>query len=214
MSCCTKNGEDMVELEEFLPYAEVQAPNAPAEMVAHYIRTAAIHLCNKSAILKEHLKIDVQANVQDYCIDLDTCDLHLRSVIEVCYHGRRLTGLDRMPCDGECVRGSSFYFRKPNNLYIWPAPTEDCDNALTVHAVMQPGQDACKLPRVLYDEYAEILGDGAASRLLLVKGADWYDPQAAGIYLRRFTQGVRTAKIEAERNYVQGPQYMKARRWL
>lgn len=213
MSCATYEPGECVELEEFLPYVLPQAPNAPAEMVAHYIRLAAIQLCRETGLLQRDVAMDVQAGVQDYCMEVDGCGETIISVREVCLNGMPLPALRSKPCAGACP-GSGYFYTQPHELLIWPAPS--CDAALGLTAVVNtiPGQDTCALPRVLYDNWAEVVGDGAASKLLLVKGADWYDTQAAGIYLKRYLNGKRDAKNSVARGNVRGATIMRTRRWV
>lgn len=214
MACpCPTSLRDTVPLDDFLPYIQPQAPNAPAEMCAHYIRLAAIQLCREAQILKETVYADLQEGVQDYCIEIEQCDLQVIAVRRVCAGTIPLAALRDMPCDGEYV-GHSYFYEAPSDLLIWPAPSCDIERGLRIDVTLVPGQDACELPRVLYDLWAEALGDGAASRLLLVKGSDWYDPQAAGINLKRFMNAKRDAKVRASRNNVSGPIHMRSRRWV
>lgn len=215
MSCaCPAGLGDTVSLDDFLPYIQPQAPNAPAEMAAHYVRLAAIQFCRQTQILKERVCVDVQEGVHDYCLELEDCDLNTVSLANVCVGGRPYTATRTMPCDAGQGLAATYFYQHPHDLLIWPAPSCDEKAALCADVVVAPGQDACDLPRRLYDDFAEVLGDGGASKLLLVKGADWYDPQAAGIYLKRFMNGVRAAKALASRGSVNQPIYMRARRWV
>lgn len=215
MSCaCPAGLRDTVSLDDFLPYIQPQAPNAPAEMAAHYVRLAAIQFCRETQLLKERLCVDLQEGVHDYCLELDGCDLNIVSLTNVCMRGRQGAALRSMPCGTDNVSGCAYFYTHPHDLVVWPAPSSDEPGGLCADAVLAPGQDACELPRRLYDDFAEVIGDGAASKLLLIKGADWYDPQAAGIYLKRFMNGVRRAKVLASRGNVNQALMMRAPRWV
>lgn len=212
MSCC-KALQDAVPLEDFLPYILPQAPNAPPEMAAHYVRMAAIEFSRHTEAVTDEHCIDVQEGVADYCIDWPHCDLVPFAVKKVCYK-RELKALRDRPCAGQCLPSYTYFFDAPNDLLISPVPSCDEEKALCVELALHPSQDTCSLPRALYDQYAETLGDGAASKLLLVKGADWYDPQSAGIYLRRFKNAVSSARTLITRRGALGPVKMRARAWI
>lgn len=214
MTCACNRFAETVPLDDFLPYVLPQAPNAPAEMAAHYVRLAAIEFARETGVLRERVCVDAQAGVNDYCLEMDGCALNIVSLENVCCGARPLTALRQLPCARSSSPQNSYYFGPPRDLLLWPAPSHDAPGAICADVVLAPGQDACELPRTLYDDFAEVLGDGAASKLLLVKGADWYDPSAAGIYLKRYLNGRRSAKVLASRGFVKQAQYMRAGRFV
>lgn len=219
MSCMCCADADMVPLADFVPFVSPSLTEAPDLLIQQFIRQTAISLCREVALLKDVITIDLQACVHDYPIVVDNACLIPREVGEVrvfCPRAGRwqppLSRLKSRPLAGQC-NPAGYWLKLPHEIYVVPHPQEDIPGGLAVELILQPGQDADSLPRSLYEEHAELLAEGALSRLLLLKTASWHDPSAAGIALKRYKGGVSTIRAEEQRGDTSVPLMAKAPRW-
>lgn len=214
MTCLCCADADMVPLSEFVPFVSPSLTEAPDPLIEQFIRQAAIDLCRKTTLLKDEVLVDLQAMVHDYTFAVDNPCVIPRAVgeVRVC-GGRPLPRLKRRPMPGECDP-AGYWLQLPGEVYIIPHPHHDMRDGLSIEVVLQPSQDADSLPRLLYDEYAEVLAEGALSRLLLLKTASWYDTSAAGIAMKRYNSGVSAIRVSAKRGDSTQPLIAKAPRWV
>lgn len=207
-----------VPLDQFVDYVLPSVHNAPEEIVMHYIRTAAIEFTRHTCVLKDLVSIDVQANVGDYTIPCLNDQVNVFMVKSVSYLRRPLKRLAHNPVQDRWQNGygryqEGYWFEAPTELHVRPLHTYDVPNGVTVEVVLQPSQDATSLAMRLYDDYAEVLADGALMRLLAMKTADWFDPQAAGIHFKRFKNGKNLAKNLILRGDSTEPVMARGPRW-
>lgn len=212
MTCGCSTVDDMVALDEFVPYVLPSVPEAPEEMVAHYVRMAAIDFCRKTHVVKATVTFDLQKGVSDYCFD---CIEGLKpfTLNSVCVGSSKIPALRETPCPGpRCAYGYSY--NGEYDVLVFPAPKCDVPKGLSIEAVMQPDQDACELPRILYEQYAEALADGALHRMLSLPTSDWFNASVAGVHMRRYINAVTQAKLLVARRNVNGPLIAQAPRWI
>ncbi len=76
--------------------------------------------------------------------------------------------------------------------------------AVTVVSVLKPklGFGDSELNGYLIDNYAEALAAGAAYRLRMQVGTDWYNPELAVFYEREFVEGCRRAYLVRREEFV------------
>ena len=210
MSCECKEGE--LGWDVFIPYIAQYVKGAPDGLMAHSARLAAIEFAREANIIERDIYIDAQAGVADYPLETDDC-YTVVSIKQVCVNGKPLNPVRDATCGGLCsLRG--YRFKAPRDLYIYPAPRQDGDGCIKVTAVVIPGQDACVVDPILYNEFAEMIGDGAVSRILMTKGASWYEPRTADTFLIKFERAKRKAKLNQVKGRSSHPQYMKPVRFV
>jgi hypothetical protein len=213
MSGCLTHDAETAHLEEFLDWVTPTVHNAPVDLAMAYVRRAAVEFCERMPVVKDVLVLVVQANVADYLIEWGNPELIPRAVTQVWAGTIGLSPLQRRPV----VYSSSnlgFWFEAPAELLISPAPRQDLEGWLTLEVIAKPTPQAEHLPRILHDQYAEAIGDGALSRMLLMKTADWYDPQAAGIHLKRFQAAMGRGRQHLTRGATTGPLMARGPRWI
>lgn len=195
----------------FAPYIAPYVKGAPDALMAHTARLAAIEFARDTGVLTRELLLDAQCGVADYPLITDDC-YTVTAIKGVCCGGQKLGVIREAVCRPGCQRG--YRFVAPRDLYIYPAPSEDAAGAIVVTATVIPGQDSCVVDPLLYHEHAELIGDGAVSRLLMTRGASWYDPQHAATFLAKFLAAVRKAKLLQVKQRSSEPQFMKPVRFV
>lgn len=211
MSACNDCDAGSIDWYSFIPYIAPYVKGAPDDLMAHMARLAAIEFARESGTITQELWIDAQAGVSDYPLKADDC-YTVTSIKAVCCGSIQLKPIRDASCNTKCLRG--YRFDAPRDLYVYPPPQEDMCNAIKVSAVVIPGQDSCTVNPILYHEHAELIADGAVSRLLMTKGASWYDPQNAQAFTAKFLAAVRKAKIAKFKGRSSEPQFMKGVRFV
>lgn len=209
-SCTPCKSYDKVQLDEFVPYVAQFVQHAPVDMMKQHIRAAAIELITKTATLTRDLYVPTQDGVADYDLVLED-DYVIRAVEEVCLNGVKIPHREKLDC---CGVSQGYYFDRPCSLLINPTPDSDCKDALLVKVVVAPSHQSCTIDRWIYEYYAEEIATGALSRIMLVKGANWYDTKQGGIMLRRWKGILAQIKTEKSKNFTTGPTIIKVKRWI
>lgn len=211
MSGCNDCASGELDWSVFLPYIAPYVKGAPDTLMGHMARLAAIEFARDTGVVSRDVIIDAQAGVADYPLQVGDC-YTVTGIKSVCVNGCPVKVVRDVNCNVSRLRG--YRFVAPRDLYIYPAPMEDADGCIVVTATVIPGQDSCTVDPILYHEFAELIGDGAVSRLLMTRSASWYDPQNAQVFLAKFLAASRKAKLSQVKQRSSEPQYMKGVRFV
>lgn len=209
MNACNGSGER--DWSVFLPYIAPYVKGAPDVLMGHMARLAAIEFARDTGVITRDIIIDTQAGVSDYPLQADD-DYTITGIKGVCVSGRPIKVVRDTACGVDRWRG--YRFVAPRDLYIYPAPMEDAQGCVVATVTLIPGQDSCYVDPILYHEFAELIGDGAVSRLLMTRSASWYDPQTSQLFLAKFLAAIRKAKLSQIKQRSAEPQYMKGVRFV
>jgi len=227
MRLCTV--PDKVPLEEFLPELRLIANGVPSEIGTAYIRNAAIEFCERSAVLKREVFVDLQCNVQEYLLEPpDEDPMRTVSIDFICdARGQRHYLRPNQPClldcpclcPGSCDAGPlqqtgiapiqttwlPLWFQQPNSLFVRSPVRTDTIGALRVNLNVSPKRNACELDRVLFERYLLTIVAGAAAYLLMQPKQDWSNPQLGAKYERDFKIGQARGATDALIGESRGP---------
>lgn len=176
----------------------------PPEIAVFHLRKAAIELCEQSFIWKQTVTIDAQAGVRDYPIELKD-EAYLVSVDQVKVGHCCLTP-DR---SGLCTGCGCHQFSLTDNTLWVPEQLDDVEQHITLTVICKPKQDSCVLPEQLYQDWSEVIADGAAQRCFSMPKTDWYNAGLVTFYTRKFSIGLARAKNQRSLGRVTGPLMMR-----
>jgi hypothetical protein len=207
---------ETVSLSDFTPEVVLAAKDCPHEIAENYLRHAAIDFAERSQVVVRALYVHVQACVNDYLLELPTCE-RIVSVQQVCNRDgcQAIVAATHGPCMLPCPLGcgaSVAWFREPNMIFFSPAPNHDLQDALKVDVATAPQRDACDLDRAYYEKYHEAVVHGALARLLMIKDSGWYDPNLARDHRVQSDQKISAAGMDRLTGGVRGPFRMVPRR--
>jgi hypothetical protein len=100
----------------------------------------------------------------------------------------------------------------PDNetILLLPIPYPGCNPVeVTVRLWLAPLQEACDLPDLLWQEWSDVIADGAASRLLAQPKQDYTNMGLAARLFTLFTRGVTRAKNRRVMQRTTGPLMMR-----
>lgn len=197
-----QDGAETVHFDEFLPYVAVQVDGAPAPVMGHAIRLAAIDFALRLRSLRRTILMHTQRGVQSYTIaHTDHYSILQIESVRVC---DRCLRAESISCNRS--EGDWFAFEPPDHLFLGFAPKEDGNRDLEVRAVVVPGQDTCSIDRWVYDLHAETIASGAIQRLLFMSSEEWFDPTLGSLAGRQFLAGVSRAQAIDRGHYTTAPQ--------
>jgi len=211
--------------EDFFPYVLPDVVGAPEPLVVHHIRNACIEFCEKSLIItRDHDPITVVANTVDY--DLEPPAGYL--VVKV-----QKAWLDNNPLDPiapDFVREASVYNRlfssynpggstpkgflqkEERSISLWPMPDRKYTNGLTLRVALKPTRASTTIEDVVFEDYAEVIAQGALYRLMASPGKAYTNPEMAGINKGLFDQGINVARQRATHGHVRSNLSVKMRK--
>jgi hypothetical protein len=95
------------------------------------------------------------------------------------------------------------------SITLYPTPGQN--GTLVTRAVLAPKRTATTLPEFLMSRYMDALISGAKSRLLLMPGVGWSNPQLAVYHENVFNTGVSTARDDALTDGAGGSVFVRPR---
>ena len=206
----------MVTITSFYPYVLPHVVGCPDPVMDQAIRSACIEFCAQTLLVQEVTTVSVVSGVQDYDIEVPS-GMGLSKVIGVLLEDQWLTpnsiesvrsGLALRGSVGSAVVAQStprVYFQKTPTaaeISLYPVPADSVIEGLAMRAAFTPLRNAITVADVLYQNYAEDIGAGAISRLMLMPGQVYSDLQSAGIHRAKFDNAIKKASIIARTGQV------------
>lgn len=186
--------------DELLPELKVEMPEVPNDMLASYVRSAAIEFAKRTNILERDICIQLLPCVRDYIIEPPDC-MDLVGLIEI-EGGKCWCGYEIVSYIGQydCVR--SVEFKDPHYIIFSPAPTEM--RTVTITCSVVPTYDTCDLDAKLVRQYREEILHGARARLYAIGRRPWSSESKAAEERRYFEQCIASVGLERLMNKAVG----------
>lgn len=181
----------------------------PPEIAVFHLRKATIELCERSHVWSQVVEIDAQAGVADYYIELPD-GAKVVAVKSVHIGDCCLTPIRGDLCGCSCHPG----FRVEGMDTLWvPQVLDDEEQAIRVNVVCKPGQDSCEFPDELYEDWSDVIADGAAARCFSMPKTDWFSAGMVTLYMKKFGVGLVRAKNKRVLQRTTGPLLMVGARF-
>jgi hypothetical protein len=208
----------------FLDYVLPQVPGATNEMALHEIKNTIIDFCEKSLLLQiDHDPVTAIDNIMDYDFEPPSGRLVVK-IIRAWYKGVPLepVGPDEIntpsiynPISGAVVRREDprlITQKDARSFSVYPIPNETAANAITLRVALKPTRTSSTIDDVIFEDYAEIIGHGAISRLALSPDKPYTNPQLAVARNALYLAGLNVARDRALKGYVRVSKQVKMRR--
>lgn len=199
----------MTPLSSFLPEIMLAAPGLADVVAESYVRNAAITFCNLTKCITETLDAETVA-AGDYEYDVvPGGSEELVEVLNVYVDGRPIDPISEQ----ELRRGygawrdksghPSHYKADTEVLRLFPIPT----TAVSVEAeiVKRPTTTTTHLADALYKEWREAIAAGAMSKILMIPGQTFTNPQMAAVYGVMFSDWQVTAQAKTMKRTAYAP---------
>jgi hypothetical protein len=208
----------------FLDYVLPQVPGATNEMALHEIKNTIIDFCEKSLLLQiDHDPVTAINNIMDYDLEPPSGRL-VTKIIRAWYKGVPLdpVGPDEINSASVYNQLSGAVIRREDprlitqkdarSFSVYPIPNETVPNAITLRVALKPTRTSSTIDDVIFEDYAEIIGHGAISRLALSPDKPYTNPQLAVARNALYLAGVNVARDRALKGYVRVSKQVRMRR--
>lgn len=208
----------------FLDYVLPHVPGATQEMALLEIKNTIIDFCEKSLILQTDLDpITTIPNLADYDLEPDGDTLVVK-IMKMWFKGVQLDprALDEIYTpsafntrSGALVERSDprFYYQKDARTFsLYPIPNVRDVSSITLRVALKPTRSAQTIDDLIFEEYAEIIGHGAITRLALSPDKPYSNNQQAQSRFALYTAGLNVARQRAQDGYVRASKQVKLRR--
>lgn len=206
----------MVPISHFHPHVMPYAAGASEMLIDQYLISAAIDFCSGSLIVQADLDpMTLIPGIVEY--ELDSPGQQKIHMLMHVYHGARELGIVTadMAQANPAHYGNWFYAGatvptgRPNQIFqknektflVDRAPDELEPIILTLSAALKPDRKATQLADILFDDYADAIALGAASRLLMLPNQAFSNPQLAAAYGIQFAQQRAAAQLRAATSF-------------
>lgn len=206
----------MSTLDSFLPHVRPWAPGVPDPTAYKAIRQAAIEFCERTRLWKYEDDFDVTEEDCNSGIFAPNGSI-LHDIEVVLFDGRELfpavpRDLDRLEKGwrtGQLGSGLPKYYSQIglNNLRLVPAFAGHVYLCLR----LKPAKDCKDLPDFIGNEFSEVIGWGALSRILTVPGQSYSNPELAVFYGNKFSQKLDALQIKGTTGQQNAPKRSRAR---
>lgn len=214
----------MVPISSFYPHIMPFAAGASEMLMEQYLISTAIDFCAKTLIVQQGLDpMTLIPGIVEYELDMPPQQkIHM---LMHAYHGMRemqIVTAD-MAQSNPAHYGNWFYAGAvvptgtPNQIFqkdektilVNRAPSQLEPIILTLSAALKPDRKATQLPDILFDDYADALALGAASRLLMLPDKAFSNPQLAAVYATQYAQERATAQLRAATSFGRATQSVR-----
>lgn len=197
----------MKDIDELFSKVRPYAANCPEPLMTEHLRKAAITLCQRTRCWRERDAFQTTGDEVEILALPPQASLF---EIEEARFDDRL--LERSRTHNDVVmygEGQPQFITQlgHNTVTLQPRAV----GTLWLSMFLRPAQDADMLPDILLDEFADTLGHGALSTLLLMPNEPFSNPQLAMYYDQRFTAVLDRNFAYNVRGQQRAPKRSKAR---
>ena len=208
----------------FLDYVMPDVPGCTNAMALLAIKNTIIDFCEKSLILQQdHDPVTAAKGVVDYDLEPPSGYLVVK-IMNAWYKGQKLDPLSpdqiQTPSvynqnSGDLVNKGDprFYLQKEARAFsLYPIPAETVPLSVTMRIALKPNRTLNTIEDVIFDDYAEIIGYGAVSRMALSPGKPFSNRQLAADKQSLYIAGLNVARDRAQNGYVRSSKHVRMRR--
>lgn len=186
-----------VSLDEFTVELSFEFTGVPIDMLAHYVREAAIDFAARSRVLLREILVKVQACIPNYLVEPDDC-MDISAIVGVknlqCGRAALYRRFNSYNCCTTCSPHRQIEWKIPDTIWIAPVPTQAEDMILKCY--VKPKRDACELDTVLLSEYKDAILHGARYRLYSISNRAWTSREAARMSQVEFERSIASARAD------------------
>lgn len=200
-------------LSYFLPEVLPHVAGCPEPIAEQAVRNAVIDLCKRGLVWKYDLDpIATQANWPTYEIDLPSGSQVIKPS-RVAFEGDVIDPYSRARLDSEHSGWSTrsgntfgyFFNSAYSELTLAEAPGASDASGLEIAMFLAPTRAATEVEDFFYDRLLEEVAFGARARLMMTKGATWYDPKLGDWNRMQFDRACGAGSAEEAGEHADAP---------
>jgi hypothetical protein len=205
----------------FFPYLIPLVPHVADPVAQQAVRDACIEFCKESLVWQEAM--DPMPSIKsEAAYELDVpAEANLAHVVDLYYNGARLWKksvseiASHFSRDWAMFEGTPTVYTmlNPNEVTLVVRPDSSLAGALTGILAFTPLRKSTTIIDYVYEEYAEEIARGAASKLLVIPNQQWSDTKTALLYRRQFLSDCANARAHVNQGQVRAPISVHLRRY-
>lgn len=207
----------MATLTSFYPYIVPHVSGCPEITIDTHLMSSIIEFSERTMILeRDHDPVTIVKDISDYDFEPPINNHLVIKIVNAWCQGQSLHPIapdgitDPTIYNRFANKDNSVVTGKPRNIFqkdertftLLPVPDETVAQSLTMRVALKPTRSATTVEDVFYEDYAEIIADGALSKLMLIPAQKFTNPQMAGIHNQKFVMGINKIKQIATRGFV------------
>ena len=206
-------------LREIIPYVR----DVPEVVVVQAVRNAAIQFCERTRVLQTNLEpMDVTAEVAVYDFQPDI-GYKVVDIMEAWYGDQllipkaveELTRIYRTSNWNDLDGNPYYYFRsRTQEITLVPYPRVSELAKLKLRVSLTPARDADTIDSEIYERYYEFISLGARARLYDTANQPYYDPKAAQVYLKRFSDAMNEVRTRVAKGLTRASVQIEYQRFV
>ena len=196
-----------VPLEKFLPELRFEFTDLPDALFKYALIRAARTMAQEGNLIRRRAVIYTKPGVTRYALrSPDGLEIHAilgAKASSCCTTDKRLKRHFEPPMGVHyiCNKDSVWYDEHEEVLHI----DLGCHyQEVYVTLSVVPPDDACELPAIYFDEYVDMLLEGAKARILRQNNKPWTNLQLANAYEKNFTESIAFAAMETHAHKMRG----------
>jgi len=184
----------------FYPDVLPDLPGAPAPMVDHYLRNAAIEFCERSkAWVVDLAPVDAVAGQMKYVLPLPI-DTELAEIQEARFSSNRIT--PKAPAFLVAQHGNwatevgtpiHYTHESTDSILLIPAPADTAIGAIKIRATIRPALNAAAIDDWLYSRYRFAIAAGCKALMMVMANKPWTNADLAVVNAGIFESTVTKA---------------------
>lgn len=206
-------------LREIIPYVR----DVPEIVVVQAVRNATIQFCERTRVLQTNLDpMDVNARVSVYDFQPDI-GYKVVDIMEAWYGDQllipkaveELTRIYRTSNWNDLDGNPYYYFRsRTQEITLVPSPRTDETAKLKLRVAVTPSRDSDTVDGEIYERYYEFISLGARARLFDTANQPYYDPKAAQVYLKRFSDAMNDVRTRVAKGLTRASVQIEYQRFV
>lgn len=190
--------------DDFIPLLLPHVSGAPNATMKLYLAQAAAEFFARTYVWRREIDpISLTRGVAEYDIDVYVCGglvEDIKSVIldDVAQPLQRIQ-IDAVPVNHTATTGTPSSYWLIDDRAIGLFPTPDRRYILRASAVLKTSRAATEVDDWVFEEWADAIVAGAASRIVDIPGKEWSNPALAAEYRMRFEKAIVGARIREKR---------------
>lgn len=200
---------NMVDLDRLLPEVMTHARSVPEPTALRYLRNAAIELCQRTKCWAEFDEITITGDDDGEAVTT----IEDATIFEI--KSARLTNSDggkyvldpvtpewlddydpgwKYDFDESTAPGRFVTQIKPNTVMVLPKDT----GTLNIRLILVPERKAEMIPDFLIDQFHDLLGKGAAAKVLLLPNTEYTNPNLGAAMWSDFLMGLDELALRSQ----------------
>lgn len=191
---------------QWLPSVQVNVPDCPRALIIEAIRQKTIEFCQRSLFLRQELDgFYTVADDNEYELT-PTVDTAIAQLLMLKVNKRELCpktqdDLEEIYQEWRDQSGEPSYFFLKNTYTAILVPKPIGVYPVRILVALKPTQSAQGVDEIIFEEYKDVIKQGALAYLMLMAEKSWSNPNMSAFYQSQFDTAIQDSKTRAEQGY-------------